>query len=1030
MAKTKKPTGLTIVRDGTKYITTWKIGDADYDDGQEYQYRIGGTTTWIPADVGKKTQKKTIDVGAVWGSSFQFRVRGNRKKYSTGSGKKKKTHNPTMSDWETASFALYFPRQPGTWAARSENYKYLSNFSWSVADAGADSHFPFVQVEWESMLVRECNETNGAKLNWNRNAFGFIGGVSANASGTQPIDDTGRSTTLDGASYTRWFRVRSFGWGGATGWSYSKIIYANPYATRNVSASAQNQGTSMAVAVNWTADANNAHPISSGMIEWKFETPLANWGCTENDGWQEVEPYYTGGAGAKKGSFTIGSAVGEDECLFVRVNNIYDGRVTYGPAVLAAYGFLADPSDISVEVNQSTYRATINARNNSSVPASHLAVTYSTDKDPKGFIIGVIPHGQESITVQCPNWSTATNVTFSVQAFAGTYSTGTRPDGVSTASISPRMKSKNVIKQGGAVPQFPRNIAINPTNEVGTIRVTWDWTWDSATGAEIAWADHADAWESTEEPSSYTVGNINASAWNISGLETGITWYVRMRYITGTGDDITYGPWSNIQEIDLSSAPAVPVLMLSQGVITADGSVTASWVYSTTDGSTQAFAEIAEYTLNGSTPVYTPIVQVGSAQYVTLSAEEYGWQAGESHALVVRVRSASGRLSDDWSDPVNLIIADPLELEISETSLVEEVIETEEGEEAYTTLSLKEMPLTLTISGAKLGTTTTVVIERAAAYQIDRPDESVFNGYEGETIAIKRQDGDGEMSIGLDDLIGHLDDGAAYRIVATVQDGFGQTAEVTINFEVHWTHQAIIPEATVSIDEEQLIAILTPVAPTGALTGDTCDIYRLSADKPQLIVENAQFGTVYVDPFPTIGEFGGHRFVFKTENGDYITEDNRLAWLDTQEDEGDYLDLIYSIVNFGTGVVELLYDSTQSNQWAKDFQETKYLGGSIQGDWNPAVEMTSSVDVAMVTVEDQESMQAMRRLAAWPGICHIRTVDGSSYACDIQVSEDRRYDQETIRASYSLSTTRVDPEELDGMTLAEWNNIHQEEEEI
>lgn len=1031
MAKTKKPTGLTITRNGGNFECKWTIADADYGNGQQLQYKyIGVGGGWFDVPIGKTTVKKTISAGVdiPHMTGFAFRVRGNRKKYTTGSGKKKKTINPGYSDWSRCEFALNNPRTPSASAARNEAYRFSSNFSWSVGDADAGSHYPFREIEYQSMLVRECNETNGAKLNWSSSQYGWVSGGRAQASGTINIDDTAKSGELTKASYTRWFRVRAFGpWLNATGWSYSKIVYAVPYAPRITEAKVNYQGNSMAVTVGWTVDANNAHPVTSSALEWAVETPLANWGCPSGASWQDVEPAYTGGAGAKRGSFNVGSSLDANECLFVRAKNTYDSQTSYSTPVLAAYGYLSDPSGISVEVNQSTFRATISATNNSNVPNSHLAVTLSTNKDPKGFIVGVIPHGQDSVTVQCPNWSTATSITFSVQAFAGDYFISSRADGASTAVISPRMRSKNVISQGGDVPQFPRNITVNPTEETGTIRVTWQWSWDKATGAQIAWADHKDAWESTEEPSIYTVGNINASAWNISNLETGITWYVRMRYITESGDDITYGPWSNIQEIDLSSAPAIPVLVLSSGVITADGSVTASWVYSTTDGSTQAFAEIAEYELNGSTPVYTPILQTRTAQYATLSAKDYGWQAGETHSLVVRVRSASGRLSDGWSDPVNLIIADPLTLNISETSLVEETITPEEGD-PYTQLALKEMPLTLTIEGTKIGTTTTVVIERAEAFRMDRPDESVFNGYEGETIAIMRQNGDGQMTITLDDLIGHLDDGAAYRIIATVQDGFGQTAEATIEFVVNWTHQAIIPEASVTIDEEQLIAIITPIAPAGTLAGDVCDIYRLSADKPQLIVENATFGTTYVDPFPAIGEFGGHRFVFKTSNGDYITEDNHLAWLDTGEDEGDNLDLIYSVVNFGNGRVELLYDSTQSNQWEKDFQETKYLGGSIQGDWNPAVSMTSSVEVAMVTIEDQESMMAMRRLAAWPGICHLRTVDGSSYPCDIQVSEDRRYDQETIRATYSLSTTRVDPEELDGMTLEEWNNLHQEDE--
>lgn len=1034
MAKTKKPTGLKLTRNGNSWKAEWKIADKDYGDGQTFQYRcVPGA--WIPLSVGNKATSKTFSFGAsiavIPGStSVEFRVKGNRKSYkeTTGSGKNRKTKtiNPSASDWATCSFAIYTPPTPSASATRADT-AYRANFSWSVAYATPSSNYPFNFIEYQSMLIRECNVANGASLNWSTAQLGWTAGSSTAASGTIPIDDTPHSTSLALASYTRWFRVRAYGDRGTTGWAYGCVVYAKPYQSRNVSVAMTYLAAGYGVRVNWISDANLAHPIGTTTVQYAMETPLENKQCPPNAQWTDVSPVFAGGSGSRSAAFNIGAKLETDKCLFVRVNNTYYNETAYGVSVFAANGNLADPSGMSIEVNNYTFRATITATNNSAVPDSALMVTFMTNKDPKGFVVGVIPHGQTSITVQCPDWSTATTITFAVQAFVGTAKKEYRPDGADAYSINSTFKSANTITQGGAVPQVPRNIGVTATDTPGTIRVTWAWSWDEATGAQIAWADHEDAWESTEEPNIYTVNNINASAWNVSGLATGQTWYVRMRYVTGTGDVTTYGPWSNIVPIDLSSAPAIPVLILSDGVITAQGSVTASWVYSTTDGSTQAYAEIAEYTLDGTTPVYTPLVQVRTAQYVTLAAKDYGWEAGESHALVVRVRSASGHLSDGWSDPVNLIIAEPLNLSISNTSLVEQTVTPEEGD-PYTIMALTQMPLDITISGTKLGTNTTVVIERAAAYFVDRPDESVFNGYEGETIAILKQSGDGTLQITKDDLIGALDDTAAYRIIATVQDSFGQSKEVTVDFEVHWEHQAIIPKANVYVDEEQLISVMTPVAPEGTATGDTCDIYRLSADKPQLIVQGAEFGKTYVDPFPTIGEFGGHRFVFRTLDGDYITEDNHLAWLDTKEEDGDYLDLVYSVVNFGTGRVELLYDATQKNSWTKDFQETKYLGGSIQGDWNPAVEATSSLEAAMVTIEDQESMNAMRRLAVWPGACHIRTVDGSSYPCDIQVSEDRRYDRETIRATYSLSITKVDPEELDGMTLEEWNELHQEAE--
>ena len=186
-------------------------------------------------------------------------------------------------------------------------------------------------------------------------------------------------------------------------------------------------------------------------------------------------------------------------------------------------------------------------------------------------------------------------------------------------------------------------------------------------------------------------------------------------------------------------------------------------------------------------------------------------------------------------------------------------------------MALTEMPLSVTVTGADEGGTTRVVIERAEDYHIDRPDETTFNGFEGETIAIYSQTGESAITISNDDLIGHLDDGASYRLIATIQDGLGQSAEIAQDFEVHWTHQALAPTASVSMDNANMVAQLTPTAPTEAANTDVCDIYRLSADRPELIYPDAVFGTTYVDPYPTLGEMGGYRFVLRTANGDYVT---------------------------------------------------------------------------------------------------------------------------------------------------------------
>ena len=203
---------------------------------------------------------------------------------------------------------------------------------------------------------------------------------------------------------------------------------------------------------------------------------------------------------------------------------------------------------------------------------------------------------------------------------------------------------------------------------------------------------------------------------------------------------------------------------------------------------------------------------------------------------------------------------------------------------------------------------------------------------------------------------------------------------------------------------------------------NTFDLYRLSADKPELVLQGGVFGTKYVDPYPAIGSLGGHRIVSRTANGDCITAGNVVGFYDVGEDDGDIVNSGYTIIDFGGDKVELKYDIDISSKWSKDFKETKYLGGAVQGDWNPAISRTGSVSSTVVPACEEDTVEAMRRLSVYAGICHVRTPDGSSYPADVQVSESWDSDMAGKAAKFSLSITRVDPEGMDGMTLEEWVN--------
>lgn len=1026
MSKTKKPTGLGIKRDGKKFTFSWKIGDKDYGNGQQLQWRMSHwkEKVWRSESIGKTTKSKAIDIDidslypdkATKSTSITFRVRGNRKQYKDG----KKKVNPKWSDYSDHTFTIKRPKAPVVSAALSESLWNVTTFSWTQ-DRSASANEYYRDVEWQAILVKDCKETDGSKLSWKSSTLGWMTDAFASTSSKEITEDT---DLIAGGSYTRWFRARARGPAGASDWKYAKHVYSQSYQAKVAQTTAvETEANGFTCTVKWDATANAANPIDQTTVQYAITVPNAGLTCPSGASWTDAN-VSRDTSYSDKAVFSVDDTLSQDECLFIRVNTKHDTFPTYGRATLSAVGFLKDPSGVSVSVDDVTHRATITAANNSDVPDSFLVVEYMGSNDPTGaFICGVIPHGGSSVTVQGPDWSSETEIAFGVRAVVGSYEQITRADGATCYSVVERMKSEHTIWDGGAVPSAPENVTASATEISGTIRVTWDWTWNEANGAEISWSDHIDAWESTDEPSTYTIDHIHAAQWNISGLETGMTWYVRVRLINQVSQDsTTYGPWSDIIAIDLSSAPSVPVLEVLPGTITADGSVVASWAYSTTDGTQQAYAEICEATITGSGIEYGDIIaHVETAQHITINAEDVGWQAGESHGLCVRVVSASGRVSDTWSDPVSVTIAEPITAAITSTSLVSKTVP--DDEEAGTTrvqLSLTELPLDVTVTGAGAGGDTILSIERAEEYHIVRPDDTITDGHRGEVVAEIVQTGEDPIELTADDIIGYLDDGAQYLIRATVKDGFGQSAEVTLEFEVHWDHQALIPKATVQMDHAEYAAFITPIAPEGTEAGDTFDIYRLSTDRPELIVSGGQWGTTYVDPYPAIGENGGHRVVFKTANGDYITEEGQIAWIDLGYDDYDCLECEYNILDFDDEQVLFQYNIDISNTWEKDFKRTEYLGGSVQGDWNPAIKRDASVDYVILVEEDQETIMAMRRLAEHPGICHIRTKDGSSFACDIQVKEGMKYSEGHKLASYNLDVSRVESEGYDGVTYEEW----------
>lgn len=1008
-------------------------------------------------------------------------VRGQNAKYKKQKKVKNKKvdvwYDPKWSAWSMRVLHILPPPKPVLGEITAGVNDFSKVFSWTVPQESSyisdsttrknkdDQEVAeiFFDTRWESILVNTAKETYSEDM-WtdgqhNRTAGSMTPGeTSSTYTITENPNNWGETY-----SYTRYFRVKSQGPAGPSEWVMTSFVYSQapaPKAPKSSTITKDDAGTPIVTIEDDEQLEPLKFPVKYTILQSSVVTPITTLHVTSESGgvtkgtvtispppdsdasWTEIKK--VPGTGTISGR--IDSFQPENKMVWTRVVRVDQGdNMAKGVATRcdnATYP-LSDPTGISIsDIQPSTGRITVVATNNSSdIAASVLAIHYRDSANPGvSKCVGIIPHGETSQTVNLNPWGDK-SIDIGVEAVVGNYLIvpDSEGNGVSCTFQTIYMKS-NVVWHADALPKPPTGLTLSRV-KFGTIRATWTWSWLEADSTEISWADHEDAWESTSQPNTYTITNTNTGQWNISDLSVG-EWWVRVRFIKNEGDATTYGMYSEAKSIKVVSTPEIPFLTVTPDVITPDGAVTLTWVYTSEDGEGQSKVEIARDE-DHSRILYTATTQTS----VTLRQKDIGWSDGETVNLSIKVTSDEN-IPSEWSKPAQFHVASlPKKPTVTLGTGFEAGKSVTVGDDTLVKDCLVSTPFSFNISNVASTETVSVIIERAAGSMVERPDESEYPVYAGE-LAYLGDDITGQTSYSITvnqkDLLNNLDDDHDYILRVKNVDRYGQSNQRAIPFRVYWTHQAVIPSADVVISQTDYTATIYPKRPaTGYLNGDTVDIYRLSVDKPQLIFSGAQMTsppTAYIDPFPTIGEFGGYRIVYRTLNGDYRLRgaSSNIAFTDYTEDDPYIIDEFLSIIDFGSDLTDqviLRYDLSLSNSWKKDFTETRYLGGAIQGDWNPGVSRTGSIKGRISIEEDPfledptTTITALRRLAVWPGICHVRTPDGSAYYANVEVNEDREEKWTTRVASFTLNITRVDsPLSFEEGSSAEDNEDDEDEE--
>ena len=324
--------------------------------------------------------------------------------------------------------------------------------------------------------------------------------------------------------------------------------------------------------------------------------------------------------------------------------------------------------------------------------------------------------------------------------------------------------------------------SITPSDDGTSVELKMGWATDNYTATEVTWADNPDAWDSSEQPSSFTVdwedspavGYAHSARFVIRGLEAGEPVYIRARRVTVEDGKITRkGEWCSPPA---ASYPVVPGVYTSDVELSAPSYVIrgkgldVTWSYS---------GNLKRWTLykvqGGSlTQLKYGTTSVGKAT-VTKS------QLSGLDSITLRLGISNG--SDTvYSDDVTVGIYTQPTVSIS----------------AAGTLSAKPLALTVT-SNVDASVTVRVIATRTV--DPNRPDgkgmqvegDVVWSGVLGTAL----QGGAYTSTENID--ADFLQDGA-YSIEATATDNTsGLSSETAVaTFEVDYAHRATAPDAEIT----------------------------------------------------------------------------------------------------------------------------------------------------------------------------------------------------------------------------------------
>ena len=523
--------------------------------------------------------------------------------------------------------------------------------------------------------------------------------------------------------------------------------------------------------------------------------------------------------------------------------------------------------------------------------------------------------------------------------------------------------------------------------------VTLGWNADGGddyTGTEISWSDEEDTWKSTEEPKTYEftwsdgakthegVTYQDSAELVIKGLAEGTKYFIKARRYLDT-DTTTYSAYSNTETVITSETPESIVAVCDRYVV-ANGSLPVRWTLSGNGMQTKW-----QVVSSAGTPIANGEGSVGATQIDAKRLATFA--VNGTVTFTVQASTGSGWVS---SEAQVVTIMQPPTLSISRAG----TLTAQPVSFTATVSSLCDLIVILTSKGAT-GQFPQGILRQTAGDTIHSdvysPTWTASGSNFTATITLPQ---------GLDlwDL-GHY----TLSVVAEDRKSGLRSPERTADFSVAWANPAVDPvdattlEVIDTVDEDgaRTRAVeITLTAPTGSAETDVYDIYRMDGDDVRLIGEGFPLDFVTVDEYAPFGtnEELFYRVALRTIDGDVEFEDVeyefpcdslRFDW------EGGYIELPYNLVI--------------GDKYAKDADIRQHLDGSSDAYWNPNIIRTATLETDVIPLVQPDEIEAVRKLARYPGAVFVRTPNGCAYEANVEVSDMSSSNKNLMAVSFDAT---------------------------